>query len=241
VVNEAFVKEYKITNPIGHQMRFSGDTDKPFGTIIGVVKDFHFKSLENKIWPLAFYGNYKKHGFANYAVVRLVSKEIRSAVAHVENFWKGIEPAHPMRYTFLDEDFAKLYDNQTRLGQTLLYATLLTIFIALLGLFGLASFMAEQRVKEIGVRKVLGASVSQIILLLGKDFLKLVLIGGLIAVPISLWVTNEWLSGFAYQIKIGPAPFLVTIALSLLVAALTVSSRAIKAALMNPVKSLRSE
>jgi putative ABC transport system permease protein len=127
------------------------------------------------------------------------------------------------------------------LGQTLLYATLLTIFIALLGLFGLASFMAEQRVKEIGVRKVLGASVSQIILLLGKDFLKLVLIGGLIAVPISLWVTKEWLSAFAYQINISPAPFLVTIALSLLVAALTVSSRAIKAALMNPVKSLRSE
>jgi putative ABC transport system permease protein len=171
----------------------------------------------------------------------MASKDIQSTVAYVENLWKRIEPAHPVQYTFLNDDFAKLYENQARLGQTLFYTTFLTIFIAALGLFGLASFMAEQRVKEIGVRKVLGASVSQIVLLLGKDFLTLVLVAGIIATPVALWITNEWLAKFAYQVKVGPMPFLIAIALSLLVAALTVSGRAIKAALANPVKSLRSE
>lgn len=238
VVNEAFVSEYKLSNPIGHPMGLSGQEKS--GTIIGVVKDFHFHSLQSKIQPLILMANVKSRG-ARYAAIRMASQDIRSTVAFIENIWKRIEPAHPVQYTFLNDDFAKLYDNQTRLGQTLLYTTLLTIFIAVLGLFGLASFMAEQRIKEIGVRKVLGASVSQIILLLGKDFLKLVLIGGLIAVPAALWITNEWLANFAYQIKIGPTPFLLAIVLSLLVAGITVSGRAIKAALMNPVKSLRNE
>lgn len=238
VVNEAFVREYKLKNPVGHQMGFSGQ--EKLGTIIGVVKDFHFQSLESKIAPLILIGNVKSRE-AEYAAIRMASQDIRSTVAFIEKLWKKVEPAHPIQYTFLDDDFAKLYDNQTRLGQTLLYTTCLTIFIAALGLFGLASFMAEQRVKEIGVRKVLGASVSQIVLLLGKDFLKLVFVGGVIAVPVALWITNEWLTNFAYQIPITATPFLLAIALSLLIAALTVSGRAIKAALMNPVKSLRNE
>lgn len=238
VVNEAFVRAYKLSTPVGHQMGISGQ--EKMGTIIGVVKDFHFQSLESKIQPLILLPNVKSRG-AQYAAIRMNSKDIRSTVAFIENLWKRIEPAHPIQYSFLNEDFARLYANQTRLGQTLLYATLLTIFVAALGLFGLASFMAEQRTKEMGVRKVLGASVSQLVLLLGKDFLKLVLIGGIIAVPAALWITNEWLSNFAYTIPISATPFMVAIALSLLIAALTVSGRAIKAALMNPVKSLRNE
>jgi putative ABC transport system permease protein len=238
VVNEAFVRKYNLQNPVGHPIGSSGQ--EKLGTIIGVVKDFHFQSLQSNIEPLILLPNVKSRG-GKYAAIRMASQDIRSTVAFVENFWKRIEPAHPVQYSFLNEDFAKLYDNQTRLGQTLLYATLLTIFIAVLGLFGLASFMAEQRVKEIGVRKVLGASMGQIVLLLGKDFLKLVLIGGLVAVPAALYITNEWLANFAYQIPISIAPFAIAIVLSLLVAALTVSGRAIKAALMNPVKSLRNE
>jgi putative ABC transport system permease protein len=238
VVNEAFVRRYKLQNPVGHPIGSSGQ--EKMGTIIGVVKDFHFQSLQLNIEPLILLPNVKSRG-GKYAAIRMASKDIRSTVSFVEDLWKRIEPAHPVQYTFLNEDFAKLYDNQTRLGQTLLYTTFLTIFIAALGLFGLASFMAEQRVKEIGVRKVLGASVSQIVLLLGKDFLKLVLIAGVVAVPLAWWITNEWLTNFAYQINISPVPFLVVIAVSLLVAALTVSGRAIKAALMNPVKSLRNE
>jgi putative ABC transport system permease protein len=238
VVNEAFVRKYNLQNPVGHPIGSSGQ--EKMGTIIGVVKDFHFQGLQSKIEPLIMLPNVKQRG-GKYAAIRMASQDIRSTVAFVEDFWKRIEPAHPVQYSFLNEDFAKLYDNQTRLGQTLLYATLLTIFIAVLGLFGLASFMAEQRVKEIGVRKVLGASMGQIVLLLGKDFLKLVLIGGLVAVPAALYITNEWLADFAYRIPVSSAPFIASIALSLLVAALTVSGRAIKAALANPVKSLRSE
>jgi putative ABC transport system permease protein len=238
VVNEAFVRKYNLQNPIGHPIGSSGQ--EKLGTIIGVVKDFHFQGLQLKIEPLILLPNVKSRG-GKYAAIRMASQDIRSTVAFVENFWKRIEPAHLVQYSFLNEDFAKLYENQTRLGQTLLYTTLLTIFIAILGLFGLASFMAEQRVKEIGVRKVLGASMGQIVLLLGKDFLKLVLIGGLVAVPLAFWITHEWLTNFAYQVKISPVPFLIAIGISLLVAALTVSGRAVKAALLNPVESLRNE
>jgi putative ABC transport system permease protein len=238
VVNEAFVRRYNLKNPIGHPIGSSGQ--EKLGSIIGVVKDFHFQGLQSNIEPLILLPNVKSRG-GKYAAIRMASQDIRSTVTFVENFWKRVEPAHPVQCTFLDEDFAKLYENQTRLGQTLLYTTFLTIFIAVLGLFGLASFMAEQRVKEIGVRKVLGASMSQIVLLLGKDFLKLVLIGGLVAVPAALYITNKWLADFAYQISISVTPFAIAIVLSLLVAALTVSGRAIKAALANPVKSLRSE
>jgi putative ABC transport system permease protein len=238
VVNEAFVREYKLKNPVGHQMGFSGQ--EKLGTIIGVVKDFHFQSLASQIQPLIMIGNVKSRGAA-YAAIRMDTKNMRSTVAYIENLWKQVEPKHPIQYTFLDDDFARLYDDQARLGQTLLYTTLLTIFIAALGLFGLASFMAEQRVKEIGVRKVLGASVSQLVLLLGKDFLKLVFIAGLVAVPFAIWITKEWLSNFAYSIPISVMPFVLAIGVSLLIAALTVSGRAIKAALINPVKSLRNE
>ncbi|QHT69217.1 FtsX-like permease family protein [Rhodocytophaga rosea] len=238
VVNEAFVKEYNLKNPVGHQIGLSGQ--EKMGTIIGVVKDFHFQSLASEIQPMILLGNVKSRG-ASYAAIRMNTKEIRSTVAYIEKIWKQVEPIHPIQYTFLNDDFAQLYDDQVRLGQTLLYTTLLTIFIAALGLFGLASFMAEQRVKEIGVRKVLGASVSQLVVLLGKDFLKLVFIAGVVAVPFAIWITREWLSNFAYSIPISVMPFVLAIGASLLIAALTVSGRAIKAALLNPVKSLRNE
>jgi putative ABC transport system permease protein len=239
VVNEAFVRTYALKNPIGHQMRFSGRGD--YGTIIGVVKDFHFHGLQSAIQPLVFYGNPKLHGMVSYAVVRVAAQNVQSTVAALKDFWKKVEPVHPMRYSFLDDDFGKLYAEHTRLGQTMLYATLLTIFIASLGLFGLASFMAEQRTKEIGVRKVLGATEWQIVLLLGKHFLKLVGIAGLVAVPFAFLVARGWLEGFAYRTPVTAIPFLLAVGLAVLVAALTVSFRSYKAALANPVKSLRSE
>ncbi|MBC7921463.1 MAG: ABC transporter permease [Ferruginibacter sp.] len=239
VVNEAFVRQYRLASPVGHRMRFSGEP--AYGTIVGVVRDFHFQGLQNKIGPLVFCGNYKRHGFANYAAIRLASPDIRSTVAWVEKFWKRVEPAHPMRYTFLDDDFAKQYADQTRLGQTLLYATFLTLFIASLGLFGLASFMAGQRTKEIGVRKVLGASVGSIVALLSKDFLRLVLVANVIAWPLAWYVTNRWLADFAYRIAIGWWVFAGVGGGILLIALLTVSFQAMKAAVANPVKSLRTE
>ncbi len=241
VVNESFVKEFHLEDPIGHPLTFS--MMETTGTIIGVIEDFHYHSLEENISPLAISGaiDSMRGGWIHNVAVRLSTQDIQSTIAEVETFWKQIEPAHPMRYTFLDDDFAGLYAEQERLGKTLLYATLLTLLIAALGLFGLASYMAEQRIKEIGVRKVLGASVQEIVLLMGKDFLKLVLIAGLVAAPIAFWLAQRWLSGFAYRMDMTVFPFVLVILLAVLVAFLTVSSRAIRAARVNPVESLRSE
>ncbi len=240
VVNEAFVQEYGLEEPIGQPLNFTGATE---GEIVGVVKDFNYSSLEYNIRPLVFSGAIRplRGGWVSSVAVRLQTNNLRETIAEVEDFWQQIEPNHPIRYTFLDDDFAGLYAEQERLGQTLLYATFITLFIALLGLFGLASYVAERRTKEIGVRKVLGASVQQIVTLLGIDFLKVVLVSGLIAAPIAWWLSRRWLADFAYQTDITVTPFLVAIVLAVLVAVLTVSARAIKAALANPVDALRSE
>ncbi|MEM9675817.1 MAG: ABC transporter permease [Bacteroidota bacterium] len=241
VVNESFVKEFNIEEPIGHALSLSG-ADK-IGTIVGVVKDFHYSSLEQRIRPLVFSGAIPlmRGGWVNQVAIRLSTADLRSTIAEVEKFWKLIEPVHPIRYTFLDDDFAQLYSDQQRLGQTLLWATLLTLFVALLGLFGLASYMAEQRTKEVGVRKVLGATVSQITALLSREFLKIVLIAGVIAVPISFWLARQWLTDFAYQTPITVMPFVLAVVGAILTAVITVGSRAIRAARANPAESLRSE
>jgi putative ABC transport system permease protein len=241
VVNESLIKEYDIKEPIGHTLSLSGADET--GTIVGVIKDFHYSSLERQIESSVFTGAIPKlrQGWVSYVAVRLSTSDLRSTVAEVENFWQLIEPAHPIRYTFLDDDFAQLYADQQRLGQTLLWATLLTLFVALLGLFGLAAYMAEQRTKEVGVRKVLGASVSQITALLSKDFLKIVLIAGVIAVPISFWLARQWLTDFAYQTPITAMPFVLAVVSAVLTAVITVGSRAIRAARANPAESLRSE
>lgn len=241
VVNEAFVKEYHLEDPIGYPIQFSWITEP--GRIIGVVEDFHIHSLAQGIKPLVISGAIgpMRGGWVGNVAIRVSSQDMRSTLAEIEQFWKQIEPAHPMRYTFLDNDFSKLYAEQQRLGQTLLYATILTLLIAVMGLFGLASYMAEQRTKEIGVRKVLGATVQQIVLLMGRDFLKLVLIAGLIATPIAFWLAKSWLSNFAYRMDMTLLPFALVILLAVLVAFITVSARAIRAAKVNPVESLRSE
>ncbi|MDF9800165.1 putative ABC transport system permease protein [Catalinimonas alkaloidigena] len=241
VVNEEFVKEYDLEDPIGHAIRFSWEEEP--GTIIGIVEDFHYQHLQNDIKPLVISGAIKsvRDGWINNVAIRLSSENIRATIADIEQYWKQVEPAHPMRYTFLDDDFSKLYAEQERLGKTLLYATLLTLLIASMGLFALASYMAEQRIKEIGLRKVLGASVRQIVVLMGKDFLKLVLIAGLVAAPIAFWLADQWLANFAYAMDMSILPFAMVILVALIVAFVTVSSKAIQAAHANPVDSLRSE
>ncbi len=241
VVNEAFVRKYELKEPIGHPIRVTAAHDKPMGSIIGVVKDFHFNSLVHGIEPVVFQNTYRYVYRPYFVTIKINPQNIKSTINTIEQYWKQIEPAHPIRYSFLDQDFASLYAEQERLGKTLLYATMLTLLIAVLGLFGLASYMAEQRTKEIGVRKVLGASVWQIMVLLGTDFLKLVGIAGIIAIPLSIWLTHTWLSDFAYKTEITALPFAITILLAASVAIITVSSRTLRAALVNPVKSLRSE
>lgn len=205
--------------------------------IIGVVKNFHFESLKENVGPLMF-----RYGKADWAMAfKVNTANIQNLIGNIESKWKSLAPGQPLVYAFMDEWFDDMYRVEQRTGKLGLTFAIIAILIACLGLFGLATFMAEQRIKEIGVRKVLGASVSNITMMLSKDFVKLVIIASLIAFPVAWWAMNKWLQDFAYRISIGWWVFAAAGVLALVIALLTVSSQAVKAALTNPVKSLRTE
>jgi len=205
--------------------------------IIGVMKNFNFSSLRDVVTPLAL-----RLGKDNGNIsVRINSADISNVIVQIKSKWKAIAPSQPFDYSFMDEDFNKLYTTEQRTGQIFITFAVLAIVIACLGLFGLITYAAEQRIKEIGIRKVLGASVSNIAGLLSKDFLKLVIISAAIAFPVAWWAMSKWLEDFAYRVSISWWVFCAAGVLALLIAILTVSFQAIKAALMNPVKSLRTE
>jgi putative ABC transport system permease protein len=205
--------------------------------VIGIVKDFHFKSLHEPISPLVMTLTQNN----GWMIIKTKNKEVTGLLATMEKQWNSFKPDLPFSYTFLDERYNETYKAEQKTGQILGLFAGLTIFVACLGLFGLATFTAEQRTKEIGVRKVLGASVAGIVALLSKDFLKLVSIAIVIALPVSWWMMSRWLQDFAYKIDISWWVLALSGLLSIAVALFTVSFQSIKAALMNPVKSLRSE
>jgi putative ABC transport system permease protein len=205
--------------------------------IIGVIKNFNFSSLRSVVTPLALFLG-KNNGNIS---VRINSNDIPNVIAQIKNKWKAIAPSQPFDYSFMDEDFNKLYTTERRTGQIFITFAVLAIVIACLGLFGLITYAAEQRVKEIGIRKVLGASVGNIAGMLSKDFMKLVIISAAIAFPLAWWAMNKWLQDFAYRVSIGWWVFCVAGVLALFIAVLTVSFQAIKAAVANPVESLRTE
>ena len=207
--------------------------------IIGVVRDFHFKDLHMPVEPYGFQLNSAPQ--YNYLVAHARPQNMPNTIKAIESIWKRMNPNEPFEYSFMDQDFYKNYQADERLESIVQYFTIIAILISCLGLFGLAAFSAEQRIKEIGVRKVLGASVGSIISLLSKDFLKLVGIAILIASPVAWFAMNKWLQDFAYRTNIGWQVFLLTSAIALCIALLTVSFQAIRAAIMNPVKSLRTE
>ncbi|GAB2790297.1 ABC transporter permease [Rhabdobacter roseus] len=241
VVNEALLKEFQIPadKAIGQRLSFDWQgVTYPF-EIVGVVKDFHYENLHQTIRPYAFLLNNRSR--FNYLIVHVNTDNMQQVLGFMEQKWKALRPDEPFEYTFLNEDFQKNYQAEARTSRIVSYFTIISILISCLGLFGLAAFAAQQRTKEIGVRKVLGASVGSIVALLSQDFLKLVLIAILIASPIAWYAMNQWLSNFAYKIDIGWWIFALAGGLAVGVALLTVSFQAIKAALMNPVKSLRSE
>jgi putative ABC transport system permease protein len=209
------------------------------GKIIGVMEDFHFQSLHIPIAPLIIRLN-TDPGSQNF-LIRTQPGQTKQALASVETLWKQLNPKFPFSYRFADEEYQKLYKSEAIVGMLANYFAFLAIFISCLGLFGLSAFTAEQRTKEIGVRKVLGASVGGIVGLLSKDFLKLVLIAILIASPLSWYAMNRWLQGFAYKLDIEWWIFALAGVLAVGIALLTVSFQSIKAALMNPVKSLKTE
>ena len=207
--------------------------------IIGVVKDFHFEDLHVPIGPYGFMLNQPPQ--YNYMIVHVKPGNMNASVQGVQNVWHTLNGTEPFDYSFLNKDFQKNYDAENKLSEIVGDFTFIAILISCLGLFGLATFSAEQRIKEIGVRKVLGASVTGIVALVSKDFLKLIAIAVVIASPIAWFVMNKWLQSFAYRTNIGWEVFAVTTLLALLIALLTISFQAIRAAIANPVKSLRSE
>lgn len=207
-------------------------------TVIGVIRDYHFQSLQNEIEP-AIIGPIS--GEPRVVSAKLNSASIMGTMGQIEESWKSIAGPYPFQYSFMDQNFEDLYKAEKRLGILFSFFALITVIIACMGLFGLVAFMASKRTKEIGIRKILGATVTNIVALICKDFILLVSVGFLIAVPISWYTMNQWLANYAYRIDLGLGLFVVAGAAALLIALLTVSWQAIKAALANPVDSLRSE
>jgi putative ABC transport system permease protein len=207
------------------------------GTIIGVIKDFHYESLHQKLGPL----NLRLGDFASLASFKIDAADSRSLISQIEKAWKSMAPGMPFSYRFMSDSYNDMYRSEQRAGTIALVFSSLAILIACLGLFGLATYMAEQRTKEIGIRKVLGASVSNVAAMLSKDFLLLVAIAAVPAFPLAWWAMNKWLQDFAYRVSISPWVFAAAGIAALLIALLTVSFQAIKAAVANPVKSLRTE
>ena len=205
--------------------------------MIGVVEDFHFESLRSPIGPLVMFLG---EGGSRISF-RIQARKTIPVLAELKRQWQRFAPGQPFEYAFMDERFAELYRSEQQLGKIFSVFAGLAIFIACLGLLALASFMAERRTKEIGIRKVLGATVSEITLLLEFEFVKWVAIAALIAWPLSYYAMHRWLQGFAYRTGIGIDLFLLSSVLTLLIAIATVSFQAIRAARSNPVNSLRNE
>ncbi len=239
VLNEAAVKAMHVKDPIGLTIRQSGDSTQFH--VIGVVKDFIIESpFQQQINPLMIFGPWQM--YPQVIHIRLnPEKSTTTAIAQVQAIFKKYNPQYPPEYVFVDESYAKKFQNAQRTGTLAALFAGLTIFISCLGLFGLATYMAENRIKEIGVRKVLGASVTSIAALLSKEFLKLIMISFVIAAPVAYWAMSDWLQGYTYRIRIEWWVFALAAVLSVLIAVITVSYQAIKAAVSNPVKSLRSE
>jgi ABC-type antimicrobial peptide transport system permease subunit len=235
ILNETAVKKMDLKPPyVGQQISLHG---KP-GTIKGVLHDFNFQSLKEKISPLIFFNFWSTR---NILYVRTTAPHAQQAIASVEKQYKKYAGDVPFKYNFLDKSFEAQYKTDQRSGILFNVFSGIAIFISCLGLFGLAAYTAEVKRKEIGIRKVLGSSVSGIVQMISKDFLKLVIIAIIIAVPVGWWAMNKWLEGFAYRINISWWVFAIAGVVALLIALLTVSFQAIKAAIANPVKSLRTE
>ena len=242
IVNEETVREVGWKDPVGKFINYPGGDDTKF-QVIGVVKDFNVSSLRDAVIPFAlFHSSSKTYDIgASYVIVRVKPDNIQNTLSAFEKKWKSFTNDTPFDYSFLDKQFEALYGSEMRMGTVFGIFTFLSIFVACLGLFGLSVYTAERRTKEIGVRKVLGASVQTIVGLLSKDFLKLVVVAAIIAFPVAWFAMHKWLEDFAYRITIGWQVFVMAAVAALLIALITISFQSIKAAVANPVKSLRTE
>lgn len=241
VLNEKSAELLGWEDPIGKKINNWASKKGNF-VVIGVIKDYHYESLHQEIRPQALFlsGGYYTN-VERYISVRLNTENISGTIKHIESKWKEFAPQMPFEYSFLDQDYDNLYMNERQTRKLFSIFSFLAIFIACLGLFGLASFIADQKTKEIGIRKVLGASVVKIVKNLNKSFLKWVLIANLIAWPIAWFAMNRWLENFAYRIGLSWWMFILAAVLAVFIALLTVSFQTVKAALKNPIDSIRYE
>jgi putative ABC transport system permease protein len=233
IFNESAIAAMGLKNPVGKTVSLWGKKSQ----IIGIANDFHFESLYKKVAPFFFY--YSPNN--NNVLIKIKAGIERETLARIENFYKQFNQGLPFEYKFLDDDYQALYASEQRVAVLSRYFAGIAIIISCLGLFGLAAFTAQKRQKEIGIRKVVGASISNVVVMLSTDFLKLVLIAVLIAFPLAWWTMNKWLEGFAYRIHIGVSMFLIAGMATIFITLLTISFQSIKAAVANPVKSLRTE
>lgn len=238
ILNESAVKFMGLESPVGKTFSCQIPFAEGKGKIIGVVKDFHFQSLHNEIQPLIviIHPYWRTH-----CHFKISSEDMPSTLALIDLKLKELVPEYPFELRFLEEDIDRLYRAEQRIGNLVRYGTILAVFVACLGLFGLASFTAKQRTKEIGIRKVLGASLSEIVYLFSKEFAKWVLLANVIAWPVSYFVMREWLQGFAYRTPMRWEVFALSTLLALGIALITVSYQALKTAMSNPTDSLRYE
>ena len=239
VINEAMSSECETGNPVGKELFKPGRQSKTY-KIIGVIKNFNYQSLHQKIRPLVLYLSPVKQP-ASIITIRISSTNIKNTIAFINNTWKKLTGGEEVYSSFLNEDLAQLYKSEQRGGTVAAVFSVLAIFIACLGLFGLASFVTEKRKKEIGIRKVLGASVIELLVMLSKEFTKWVLIANLIAWPAAYLIMNNWLANFAYRTNIGFGIFLLSGSAAFVIALATVSMHAVRAARANPVKALKYE
>ncbi len=243
LVNEAFVKEFDFKEPIGAQFRFRFNNEDPFAeyTIVGVVKNYHYNSLHQPIQSFIMFNNEERGGAARQLYVKHTNGNISSSINEIENKWNEFSNDAMFSYYFLDEKLSQQYTMEQTSMKIFSLFSLLAIIIACVGLLGLASYMAIQRTKEVGIRKAMGASVSNIILLLSYDFTKWVVVANLIAWPLAYWLMNNWLKNFAFKTNIGLWIFFASGGLALFIALITIVYMALKSARGNPVDSLRYE
>jgi putative ABC transport system permease protein len=238
ILNETAARQFNWDSAIDKEITWFDDDNTRVGKVIGVVEDFHYQSLHRGIDPLILH--VLPEGF-NSMLVKLSTNDLTATLDFVQQKWSTFDPGHTFEFTFLSEDFNQLYRSEEKMQSIVGYFTSLAIFIACLGLLGLASYSAERRTKEIGVRKVLGASVWGIVRLLSKEFLILVVLANVIAWPLAYWLMNDWLQDFAYRVNVGVGTFVLAGLAAAVIALLTVSTQAIRAALTNPVEALKYE
>jgi len=242
IVNEKTVQTVGWKDPIGKRIAYPGGNNQTF-RVIGVVKDFNFRSLRANVEPFAlFYPTSKTHNTnTDFIIAATDASHTREVLQQAEKKWKDLAPGIPFEYSFLDKNYEALYRSEQRMSTVFAVFTTLSILVACLGLFGLSVYTAERRIREIGIRKILGASTQNLVRLLSRDFLKLVLVSAVIAFPLAWWAMNKWLEDFAYRTSIGAELFVVSGLLAIGIALFTVSFQAIRAATMNPSKSIKME